>query len=112
MVQIATHHITTDVIDNPCAASAFSDGAGKSGLFSALCDVINRMTYNHTVDVYMAVRHAQTVSPHSVTSLVSQIFFVSLLFLITRKRRGQESFTCGTIGYKLIYHGVYFYFLE
>ncbi|KAK7485093.1 hypothetical protein BaRGS_00023633, partial [Batillaria attramentaria] len=35
------------------------DGATKSGLFRAICDVISRMTYDSDVDVYMAARHVQ-----------------------------------------------------
>ena len=53
-------------------AFPFSDGVGKSGLFSALYDIATRMTYDRDVDVYMTVRHLQTVSPQAVTSLVSQ----------------------------------------
>ncbi|XP_070193383.1 receptor-type tyrosine-protein phosphatase alpha-like [Littorina saxatilis] len=45
------------------------DGVGKSGLFSALCDVINHMTYDREIDVYMTVRHVQNVRPSAVTSL-------------------------------------------
>ena len=52
------------------ALLVFSDGAGKSGMFCALCYVINRMTYDREVDVYMAVRHVQSVTPQAVTSVV------------------------------------------
>ncbi|XP_070193546.1 receptor-type tyrosine-protein phosphatase mu-like isoform X1 [Littorina saxatilis] len=45
-----------------------SDGVGKSGLFCALCDVINRMTYDREVDVYMTVRHMQSVTPKALSS--------------------------------------------
>ncbi|KAK7088967.1 receptor-type tyrosine-protein phosphatase epsilon-like [Littorina saxatilis] len=44
------------------------DGVQKSGLFCALCDVINRMTYDYIVDVYMTVRNVQSVTPNAVTS--------------------------------------------
>ncbi|KAK7485110.1 hypothetical protein BaRGS_00023650 [Batillaria attramentaria] len=46
------------------------DGATKSGLFRAVCDVISRMSYDRDVDVYMAVRHVQIARPESVGSLV------------------------------------------
>ncbi|XP_070193956.1 receptor-type tyrosine-protein phosphatase kappa-like [Littorina saxatilis] len=46
------------------------DGVEKSGLFCALCDVINRMTYDRTVDVYMTVRNVQSVTRNAVTSEV------------------------------------------
>ncbi|KAL8605762.1 hypothetical protein ACOMHN_066344 [Nucella lapillus] len=46
-----------------------SDGVTKSGLFSALCDVITRVTYDRQVDVFMTVRHLQTVMPAAVMSL-------------------------------------------
>ncbi|KAK7485114.1 hypothetical protein BaRGS_00023654 [Batillaria attramentaria] len=42
------------------------DGATKSGLFRAVCDVISRMSYDRDVDVYMAVRHVQIARPESV----------------------------------------------
>nr|KAG5711255.1 hypothetical protein BaRGS_005952 [Batillaria attramentaria] len=46
-----------------------SDGVTKSGLFTAVCDVINRMTDDHEVDVYMTVRQLQTVRPQAVASV-------------------------------------------
>ncbi|KAK7102425.1 hypothetical protein V1264_020644 [Littorina saxatilis] len=46
-----------------------SDGVGKSGLFCALCDIINRMTYDREVDVYMTVRHVQSVTPKALSSV-------------------------------------------
>ncbi|XP_070192179.1 receptor-type tyrosine-protein phosphatase epsilon-like [Littorina saxatilis] len=45
-----------------------SDGATKSGLFHAICDVINRMTSEGEVDAYMAVRHIQIVRPQCFMS--------------------------------------------
>ena len=66
---------SADITFNQWSACSFSDGVGKSGLFSALYYVINRMIYDHDVDAFMAVRHVQTVCPHSVASLVSQICF-------------------------------------
>ncbi|XP_070193914.1 receptor-type tyrosine-protein phosphatase epsilon-like [Littorina saxatilis] len=44
------------------------DGVDKSGLFNAMCYVINRMTYDRIVDVFMTVRHVQSVTPNAVTS--------------------------------------------
>lgn len=66
---------SANITFNQWSACSFSDGVGKSGLFSALYYVINRMIYDHDVDAFMAVRHVQTVCPHSVASLVSQICF-------------------------------------
>ncbi|KAK7503369.1 hypothetical protein BaRGS_00005290 [Batillaria attramentaria] len=51
-----------------------SDGVTKSGLFTAVCDVINRMTDDHEVDVYMTVRQLQTVRPQAVASVVQYRF--------------------------------------
>ncbi|XP_070193979.1 receptor-type tyrosine-protein phosphatase epsilon-like [Littorina saxatilis] len=45
-----------------------SDGVEKSGMFCALCDIINRMTYDREVDVYMTVRHVQSVTPKALSS--------------------------------------------
>ncbi|XP_076470387.1 receptor-type tyrosine-protein phosphatase epsilon-like isoform X2 [Babylonia areolata] len=47
-----------------------TDGVRRSGLFCALCDVIARMTYDEEVDVYMSVRHIQSVSPRAVSSVI------------------------------------------
>lgn len=48
-----------------------SDGAGKSGLFSALYDIINRMAYDRMIDIYMTVRQVQSIIPQALTSVVS-----------------------------------------
>ena len=48
----------------------YSNGATKSGLFCAICDVISRMTSDGEIDVYMAVRNVHIVRPESVTSQV------------------------------------------
>ncbi|XP_070182543.1 receptor-type tyrosine-protein phosphatase mu-like [Littorina saxatilis] len=46
-----------------------SDGVSKSGLFSALHDVMDCMTYDREIDVYMTARHVHSVAPHAVLSL-------------------------------------------
>ncbi|XP_070193878.1 receptor-type tyrosine-protein phosphatase epsilon-like [Littorina saxatilis] len=46
------------------------NGATKSGMFHALCDVIRRMTSDRVIDVYMVVRKMQVVRPQCVTSQV------------------------------------------
>ncbi|XP_070184035.1 receptor-type tyrosine-protein phosphatase epsilon-like [Littorina saxatilis] len=55
--------------DTPTLLIQCCDGVGKSGLFSALCDVISHRTYDREIDVYMTVRHVQNVRPSAVTSL-------------------------------------------
>lgn len=51
-----------------------SDGVSKSGLFSVLCDVINRIKHDGEIDVYMAVRRVQVCCPRAVTSLTQYRF--------------------------------------
>ncbi|KAK7493615.1 hypothetical protein BaRGS_00015127, partial [Batillaria attramentaria] len=44
------------------------DGAAKSGLFCALCDVISRVTYDDEVDVYLTAREVQRIRPQAVAT--------------------------------------------
>ncbi|XP_070183172.1 receptor-type tyrosine-protein phosphatase kappa-like [Littorina saxatilis] len=60
---VTLQNINTDRLLVQC-----SDGVEKSGLFCALCDIINRMTYDREVDVYMTVRHVQSVTPKALSS--------------------------------------------
>ncbi|KAL8618083.1 hypothetical protein ACOMHN_044653 [Nucella lapillus] len=64
-----------------------TDGVRKSGLFCALCDVIGRMTYDEEVDVYMSVRHIQSVAPRAVSSLVQYRY----LYQAAQRRGAQLS---------------------
>nr|KAG5693258.1 hypothetical protein BaRGS_000840 [Batillaria attramentaria] len=47
---------------------SFSDGAAKSGLFCAIYDIINRLTYDDEIDVYMAARYVQSIRPQAVST--------------------------------------------
>ncbi|XP_070193371.1 receptor-type tyrosine-protein phosphatase kappa-like isoform X2 [Littorina saxatilis] len=70
MLQLVDTLTTTQMkADTPTLLIQCCDGVGKSGLFSALCDVISHMTYDREIDVYMTVRHMQNVRPSAVTSL-------------------------------------------
>ncbi|XP_070192173.1 receptor-type tyrosine-protein phosphatase mu-like isoform X2 [Littorina saxatilis] len=51
-----------------------SDGATKSGLLHAICDVIRRMTSEGNIDAYMSVRHIQIVRPQCLMSKVQYRF--------------------------------------
>ncbi|KAK7101801.1 hypothetical protein V1264_020126 [Littorina saxatilis] len=51
-----------------------SDGATKSGLLHAICDVISRMTTEGEIDVYMTVRHLQLVRPQCLMSKMQYRF--------------------------------------
>ncbi|XP_025107111.1 receptor-type tyrosine-protein phosphatase alpha-like isoform X2 [Pomacea canaliculata] len=46
------------------------DGAFRSGLFCALCDVISRVKYDRELDVYTTVRKLHVVRPQSVDTQV------------------------------------------
>lgn len=48
-----------------------SDGAFRSGLFCALCDVISRVKYDRELDVYTTVRKLHVVRPQSVDTQVT-----------------------------------------
>nr|KAG5693263.1 hypothetical protein BaRGS_000845 [Batillaria attramentaria] len=47
---------------------SFSDGAAKSGLFCAIYDIINRLTYDDEIDVYMTARYVQSIRPQAVST--------------------------------------------
>ncbi|KAK7503372.1 hypothetical protein BaRGS_00005293, partial [Batillaria attramentaria] len=55
------------------------DGAAKSGLFCALHDVMSRLTRDEEVDVYLAVRHVQSVRPEAVPSVEQYRYCYELL---------------------------------
>ncbi|KAK7481818.1 hypothetical protein BaRGS_00026965 [Batillaria attramentaria] len=44
------------------------DGAAKSGLFCAIYDIINRLTYDDEIDVYMTARYVQSIRPQAVST--------------------------------------------
>ncbi|KAK7478581.1 hypothetical protein BaRGS_00030180 [Batillaria attramentaria] len=44
------------------------DGAARSGLFCAIYDIINRLTYDDEIDVYMTARYVQSIRPQAVST--------------------------------------------
>ncbi|KAK7101806.1 hypothetical protein V1264_020131 [Littorina saxatilis] len=67
-------HLVVTVLSASPILFQCSDGATKSGLLHAICDVIRRMTSEGNIDAYMSVRHIQIVRPQCLMSKVQYRF--------------------------------------